>query len=169
MMKLKDEFNLKKSHFYCINLKFELYQDFLEMSRGDVSLFLEYLHQKYKKRIIYQKISHIKKTATAEYQPKEKYKKVKLKKLDPTIWQKYWELRLLTGYSISYIIRVFIEWEKIDRNQTVERPLLHPLEIRDRNLNFSYPNGFRMLNQCTIKRTLKKRNRRVYTFYWDDS
>ncbi len=169
MMKHRDDYNLKKKHFYCINIKSELYQDFLEMSLGDSNLFLEYLHQKYRKRIIHLKVAHIKKTATAQYQPKEKYKKIKLKKINPTTWQKYWELRLITGYSISYIIRVFLEWEKIDRKQTVERPLLPPIMLRDESLNFTYPYNFRILTQYTIKRGLKDRKRRISIFYWDDS
>lgn len=167
-MKHRDEYELKPTHYYCVNLKVELYKDLVIMSSGNLNSFFEYLYEKFKSRIMILKIAPIKRTATTQYQPKEEYKKIKLKKIDPTLWKKYWELRLLTGYSISYIVRVFIEWELLDRGKEIET-LLPAIKIEDRRLQYYYPDQYQTLNRYSIRHACDSRHRRVYLCYWDDS
>ncbi|MFN3603743.1 MAG: hypothetical protein ACK4UJ_03405 [Leptonema sp. (in: bacteria)] len=89
--------------------------------------FLKYLYFKYHKKILALKQAPHKKTATAIYQPETKrYKNVKLKGVSPYVWDKYWDLRKITGYSISFIIRIFLEWEMefIERAKEMEEKRL---------------------------------------------
>ncbi len=101
-----------------INIFPEYYSILLIFSNKNISSYLGYLYKKYHKQIIALKISHYKRTATAEYQPKTKnYKKYVLTQINPYIWEKYWDLRRITGYSISFIIRIFLEWELEEKNR----------------------------------------------------
>ncbi len=101
-----------------INIFPEYYSILLIFSNKNFSSYLGYLYKKYHKQIIALKISPHKKTATAEYQPKTKnYKKYVLNQIHPYIWEKYWDLRRITGYSISFIIRIFLEWELEEKNR----------------------------------------------------
>ncbi len=168
-MNHQDEFRLKKIHYFGINLKANLYQELIHLSCGDLNAFLEYLYEKYKNRILQLKIAPVKGTATAEYQPRDSYKKVRLRKIKPTLWQSYWELRLLTGYTISYIIRVFLEWELRERGKEVES-LLPAIEIEgDRRLRYRYPSSYVVGNRYSLRRVCERRQRKVYVSYWDDS
>lgn len=82
------------------------------MSRGKHNKYLKYLYFKYHKRLLSIKHAPNKKTATTTYQPTTKrYKNLKLTNINPYLWDKYWDLRRITGYSISYILRMFLEWE----------------------------------------------------------
>ncbi|MFN3605261.1 MAG: hypothetical protein ACK4UJ_11190 [Leptonema sp. (in: bacteria)] len=168
-MEHTDQYQLKKIHYFCVNLKINLYQELLSMSYGNINSFLEYLYEKFKNRLLHLKIAPHNRRATAQYQPKGKYKKIKLNKIDPSLWQKYWDLRNLSGYSISFILRVFLEWELMDRGTSIEDFLLPALNINDSRLTYRYPSPYRTMNNYSIKKSYKKRNRTIYLYYWDDT
>lgn len=168
-MKHSAKYQLKETWIVCINIKEIYFEDLVRMSNGNISDFLEYLYEKYKKRLFHLKVSHRKRTATANYQPRKKIYKRKQIEIAPSVWQKYWDLRLMSGYSMSCIIRIFIEWEKIDRGEQVEDLYLYPIQIRDRRLRYRYPHGFRKINNYQLKRKWKRHNRWLSFRYWDDS
>ncbi len=105
-------------HRVSINILPYLYFFLLEFSgiyypntQHGISEIMKYLYKKYHKKILRIKIGPNKKTATSEYQPKTKNYNIQTIYITPYIWDKYWDLRRVTGYSISYIIRIFLEWE----------------------------------------------------------
>lgn len=163
------EYQLKETWIVCINIKENYFQDLVRMSNGNISDFLEYLFEKYKNRILHLKVVDRKGTATADYQPREKIYKKKQIEIEPSIWQKYWELRLMSGYSMSCIIRIFIEWEKLEKGEEVENLYLYPNQMRDRRLEYRYPDRFEKMNNYKLKRKWKRHNRLISFKYWDDS
>lgn len=105
-------YTFMENYIVGISILPEYYQILCSFSNDDVNAFLKYLYCKFHKKILLMKIAPLKRTATATYQPPtQQYKNVKLKNISPYVWEKYWDLRRMTGYSISYIIRLFIEWE----------------------------------------------------------
>ncbi|MFN3605544.1 MAG: hypothetical protein ACK4UJ_12635, partial [Leptonema sp. (in: bacteria)] len=113
------------------------------LSNNNLDSFLKYLYSKFHNKILSLKIAPIKKTATASYQPKSnQYKNFKLNKISPYIWDKYWDLRKITGYSISFIIRVFLEWELESMQKNSEiltgKPLLNPNPNTNIDLNLQF-------------------------------
>lgn len=163
------KYSLKEKWIVCINIKQDYFEYFHRMCNGNVNDFLEYLYEKFKKRLFYQKVSSYKRTATAHYQPRRKIYKKKIIEIEPSTWKKYWELRLMTGYSISCIIRIFIEWEKLEKGEPVEDLYLLPIKIEDERLEYSYPDNFKKINNYQIKRRWKQRKRMLNYKYWDDS
>jgi hypothetical protein len=138
-------YRFKKNHKTGLNILPEYYEILWELSRGELGEYLSYLYYKYHKQIFALKVSPNKKTATAEYQPKTKrYVQICLYKIYPYIWEKYWDLRRLTGYSISFIIRIFLEWEleEQSRNNEIENgiPLVRKLDGIEIH-NVVYPIG----------------------------
>lgn len=168
-MEHSHRYQFKEKWIFCINITQEYFDDLIRMSEGDLEKFLEYLYEKFKKRIMYLRASERKRTATADYQPRRKNYKRKIISIVPTIWQRYWDLRLNTGYSMSCIIRIFIEWEKLDRGEVVDDLYLYPIEIEDPRLEYQYPSNYQVLNNYRIKRKLKRHNRKLFFRYWDDS
>lgn len=110
---VKEKFSIIYLDTYpvCINTLLEYYERLCVLSGGNVYEFLDYLLEKYKKAILRKKVSSTKKTATTTYQPKTKNYVKRTILIRPYIWRKYKELKEMTGYSISALIRIFTEWE----------------------------------------------------------
>lgn len=132
----------------------EYFEYFKKMSRGKHNKYLKYLYFKYHKRLLSIKHAPNKRTATTTYQPTTKqYKNLKLTNINPYLWDKYWDLRRITGYSISYILRMFLEWEmefneqiKNKKMKNIEK-IYMPLGI---NLNFDVESQFQ--NSYVVKK-----------------
>lgn len=144
------------------------------MSNGDLDQFLEYLLEKYKERLLNQKVSSIKRSATADYQPREKQYERKKIRISSSTWQKYWEFRLTSGYSISCIIRIFIEWEKLQRGEHVGEPYLIPTLIEYTSmeytrLNYTFSSNYRKMDNYQLKREWLRESKLIKFEYWDDS
>ncbi|MFN3605364.1 MAG: hypothetical protein ACK4UJ_11710 [Leptonema sp. (in: bacteria)] len=127
----RTQYKFIEKHTMGISILPEYFQILCNLSNNDFNSFLKYLYFKYHKRILASKIAPQKKTSTASYQPETKnYKNVKLKDINPYLWEKFWDLRRMTGYSISFIIRIFLEWElqEMGRNNEIQngRPILMP-------------------------------------------
>ncbi len=105
------------------------YFEYLKIiSKKNFNQCLKYLYFKYHKRLLSIKHAPQKKTATTTYQPKNKrYKNLKLNHINPYIWEKYWDLRRITGYSISYILRIFLEWE-MEFNEKIQHKTKEEIE-----------------------------------------
>lgn len=109
-------------------------------------------HLKYLYKI---KQSHLKKTMTTTYQPKTKeYKKYWIY-VEPTLWAKLTHLRMYLGYSISFIIRILIDWEMQEENPDytssiiVFKPSLDPEE--ELQLPHSLLHNYDMVNMVDLK------------------
>ncbi len=94
-----------------ISLTSAYFRAMVILSQKNISGYLQYLYQKYHQRILQHKVSPIRKNATTEYQSRTRRYRHWTIQMTPYIWERYWDLRRVTGYSISYIIRIFIEWE----------------------------------------------------------
>ncbi|MFN3604276.1 MAG: hypothetical protein ACK4UJ_06180 [Leptonema sp. (in: bacteria)] len=117
-------FKFKPTHRYCVYLKPHHYHFFKMNSNGNENLYLEYLIQKYESWLVSKKNLNTLKIATQQYQPKTKdYKRFVLNKIDPELWKKIKEFKTLTGYSISCILRILLEWEMQEQGLAIN-PLL---------------------------------------------
>ncbi len=90
----------------------------------DISQTLLYLISKNLKYLYKIKQTHLKKTMTITYQPKTKeYQRYGIY-IDPTLWAKFNHLRIYLGYSMSFIIRILIDWEMQEDTQNYRNSLI---------------------------------------------
>lgn len=144
-MKDKITFQTKTYHRVCIHLKPEHYHYLKKLSRNfdkKISKTIIYLVSKYLKYLYKIKISNKKKTLTTTYQPKTKeYKKFWIY-IEPTKWGKLRHLKFYLGYSMSFIIRIMIEWEMAEEAKgrmidiIIKKPILSLDELKE------IPSGF---------------------------
>lgn len=157
-------YSFKENHDIGLNILPEYYKILIEFSEQNVNKYLEYLYCKYYKNMLRKKIAHTKKSATAEYQPKtRRYIQVKIKKISPYIWDKYKDLKRISGYSISFIIRIFLEWEMIERNEAERLERGYPLVER-----IGIPRGieYRVFQFRHNYVGYKRGNHQGREFYW---
>jgi len=81
---------------------------------GELTLTIDYLLKKYLAYLYRISISQEKRTLTASYQPKTKEYIIRKISIQPTYWGKLYELRFFLGYSMSFIIRIMLDWEMQD-------------------------------------------------------
>ncbi len=105
------EYNFLENYQTSLSLQPVYYKILLRFSKGNINTYLKYLYNRYHQKLLRRKISHIKKSATTQYQEiTNRYFHWKIR-ISPYIWDRYWDLRRVCGYSISYIVRIFLEWE----------------------------------------------------------
>lgn len=135
-MKDKNQYQTTQKQIVCIHLKPKHYHYLKELSigkfQGNISKTILYLLSKYLRYLFLIKNSHLKKTLSATYQPKTKeYKKYTIL-INPTYWAKLNHLRTYLGYSMSFIIRITLDWEMSHQERTTEiiipKPMLTPPE-----------------------------------------
>ncbi len=149
------QYTFAKTHTMGISILPEYYQILCNLSNGDFDTFLKYLYFKFHNKLLSIKVAPIKKTATTTYQPPtQQYKNLKLKNISPYIWDKYWDLRRITGYSISYIIRLFLEWELEfkEKEQNTKTKQIQKEYQKSRNNLCQYKN-FCFQNNYEVKKT----------------
>ncbi len=78
---------------------------------GNLTLAISYLLKKYLAYLYKISISQEKRTLTASYQPKTKEYIIRKISIQPTYWGKLYELRFFLGYSMSFLIRIMLDWE----------------------------------------------------------
>jgi len=78
---------------------------------GNLSLTIDYLLKKYLAYLYRISISQQKRTLTATYQPTTKSYIIRKIHIQPTYWGKLQDLRFFLGYSISFLIRIMLDWE----------------------------------------------------------
>ncbi|MFN3604164.1 MAG: hypothetical protein ACK4UJ_05610 [Leptonema sp. (in: bacteria)] len=141
----ENHYKMNQKHQFCIYIQPHLYRFLKIQSRGNLSLFKEYLIQKYKASLLSQKQVAKLKNASCQYQPKTKnYKRIILRNIEPELWKRLKEIKSFTGYSISFTIRVMLEWEMQSKNIPIA-PLIPALPTNQQR--FFYPNSFVPLNQ----------------------
>lgn len=126
----------KEIHIYCINFNPKHYQFLIELSEtkfeGDLEQTLIYLFSKYMKYLYRIRIRN--KKMTTLYQPSTKeYQKCWLQ-INPTHMAKLKHLRCYLGYSVSFILRILIEWEweeLLNGDVIIQKPELTEQELRE--------------------------------------
>jgi len=140
---VKTTVNLTPFHYqylmYLTNTRFE----------GDLSLAINYLLKKYLVFLYRISISQTKRSLTATYQPKTKGYKIKTIRIQTTYWGKLYDLRKFLGYSISFIIRIMLDWEMQDQHIPVaglfELPHLNP-EDREEHARIQHGDNYAFRN-----------------------
>jgi len=87
---------------------------------GNLSLTIDYLLKKYLTYLYRISIAPTKRTLTATYQPRTKNYVIKKIHIQPTYWGKLYELRFLLGFSVSFMIRIMLDWEMQEEQIPVE-------------------------------------------------
>ncbi|MCS7205927.1 MAG: hypothetical protein NZ853_09525 [Leptospiraceae bacterium] len=157
-------FTLKPITMVCINIKPELYGYLVQNSEDDMIEYFRYLLHKYKVFLLAAKVVHIKGTSTTEYQPPTKDYIRRTIAMDPYLWKEYKELKEMTGYSISAIIRIFLEWEMSSRGERVEMWI--PVDFRESLLDDA---EVHVSNNYFLSLTASRLDRLLEYVFVDDS
>jgi len=150
-MKIQN-FHTHKKNITSINITPFHYKYLIDLTNtrfnGDLSLTIDYLLKRYLAYLYRISFAPTKKTLTATYQPRTKNYIIRKISIQPTYWGKLYELRFFLGYSMSFIIRVMLDWEmqqeQIPVFPLIHKPFLNPedIEIHNRiqigNNYFSY-------------------------------
>ncbi len=130
------KFKTKETHRVCIHLKPIHYEYLKQLSftrfEGSISQTILYLLSKYLKYLYQIKTIDIKKTLTINYQPATKNYRRYWIIIHPTYWGNLYNLRFSLGYSMSYLLRIMIEWEMEENNEI--RNILIPKPMRNQSL-----------------------------------
>ncbi len=103
---------------------------------GDLSLTIDFLLKKYLVYLYKISLAPSKKTLTATYQPRTKNYLIRKIYIQPTYWSKLFELRFLLGLSISFIIRIMLEWEMQEEEISINPVFIRPaLTIEDEEVH----------------------------------
>jgi hypothetical protein len=134
---------MKTQHFFTyeecktsINLTQFHYQYLMDLTEsrfnGNLSLTIDYLLRRYLVYLYKISLTPTKRTLTASYQPRTKNYIVRKIQIQPTYWGKLHELRFLLGFSMSFILRIMLDWEMQQEQIPVEpifiMPQLTPIE-----------------------------------------
>ncbi len=125
-------YQLKTRHQYCLYIQSSLYA-FLKTKLKQNPLYLESIIQTHKPALLANRHLTSLEKATCKYQPKTKnYKRIIIKEISPHLWKLLKELKKLSGYSISFIIRVFLEWELQKTDQNIQT-LLPNIQVQNKD------------------------------------
>ncbi|MFN3604011.1 MAG: hypothetical protein ACK4UJ_04805 [Leptonema sp. (in: bacteria)] len=161
-------YELKSKYKVCVNILPNFHKELLRLSRGKLNHFLEYLYNTYKRKLLQMKIAPIKGTATTEYQPDhEEYKQIVLYGISPNLWRRYKDLREMTGYSVSFILRVFIEWELM-REGIPLTPLLPRDEDSAEGVAGYSEQNCPLAHNYVIRSQWNRQKNQIKILFWDD-
>lgn len=157
---------LLETHIVCINIKPEFWHalSFL-FPFADISQTLSFLLHKHKSALLRISISREKKTATTTYQPRTGGYQRRTLRISPSLWKLFKELKEHTGYSISAIIRIIIEWELEERLGQQPTWKFKERNYRDNENPYLPCNSYIIFRVWTDRGNLKE----LYSYYWDDS
>ncbi len=126
------QFKVKNQHRVCIHLSPHHFKFLKQLAsiryEGDISKTILYLLSKYLKFLYQIKKIDQKRTLTIDYQPPTKEYKRYWININPTYWGHLYNLRFSLGYSMSFLLRIMIDWEMIE-NQEPNPKILIPLPI----------------------------------------
>lgn len=128
---------MKTQHFFTheecktsINLTKFHYQYLMDLTEsrfnGNLSLTIDYLLRRYLVYLYKISLTPTKRTLTASYQPRTKNYIVRKIQIQPTYWGKLHELRFLLGFSMSFILRIMLDWEMQQEQIPVEPIFIMP-------------------------------------------
>ncbi|MFN3604603.1 MAG: DUF1564 family protein [Leptonema sp. (in: bacteria)] len=160
-----NQYEFNETYKFCIYIQPRNFAFLKNKSRGNISLYLEYLIQKYKRSLLHSKKENALKNAVCHYQPKTKeYKRVVIQKISPELWKRLKELKSMSGYSISFIVRIFIEWEMERVGQPIT-PLIKTTEEHIQQIN--YPNFFIPINNYRHHQWWNRRTNEFFSIFMD--
>ncbi|MCS7206007.1 MAG: DUF1564 family protein [Leptospiraceae bacterium] len=114
-MRHQNHFFTKEEHIVCVNLtpNYYLYLTRLAQRKfhDDIPKTINYLISKHIRKLYSRSKSQTKRTLTAEYQPTTKNYKRYWISIEPVIWGRLFQLRLCLGYSMSYLLRMLLDFE----------------------------------------------------------
>ena len=159
-------FNTHKKTKTSVNLTPFHYEYLMHLTNtrfgGDLSLTINYLLKKYLVYLNRISISQSKRTLTATYQPRIKGYKIKTIRIQPTYWGKLYDLRKFLGYSISFIIRIMLDWEMQDQKISVAKLFELPqLNAEDREEHAHIQNG----NNYSFFNKIHHENLEVFSWF----
>ncbi|MFN3603262.1 MAG: DUF1564 family protein [Leptonema sp. (in: bacteria)] len=155
------------SYRYCVSIQPHLYQFFKENASRNPNPFLEFLIQKYEKQILYSKAQRQLKRASCQYQPKTKdYKRIVIRGVSPEIWRRLKSLKSLTGYSVSYLFRVMLEWELENQGKPIQ-PILPQIQFYLSHNAFDFYSASTPLNNYFYVEYGNVRERQLMTIFLD--
>jgi len=93
---------------------------------GNLTLTIDYLLRKYLAYLYKISLAPTKRTLTATYQPRTKNYIIRKINIQPTYWSKLYELRFLLGFSMSFIIRIMLDWEMQDAQISIDPIFIRP-------------------------------------------
>jgi len=93
---------------------------------GNLTLTIDYLLRKYLAYLYKISLTPTKRTLTATYQPRTKNYIIRKINIQPTYWSKLYELRFLLGFSMSFIIRIMLDWEMQDAQISIDPIFIRP-------------------------------------------
>lgn len=161
----QDSYQLQKSYKYCVYIQPHLYVFLKKNHNENLSSYLEYLSSKYQMILISKKKKSSLQKATIHYQPKTKnYKRIILRKISPKVWKKLKELKSMTGYSISCIIRIFLEWEL--QSQGFPISSLIPIPFQEIQQDFM-SNNLLAINNYIHSESWNRTNNEVNSYFLD--
>jgi len=130
---------------------------------GELSLTIDYLLKKYLASLYQISISQEKRTLTASYQPKTKEYIIRKISIQPTYWGKLFDLRFFLGYSISFIIRIMLDWEMQEEGIPIVPLIFLPRledENQDEHRQIQFANNYSSNNQICHE------NLEIYSEFW---
>ncbi len=131
--------------------------------RGKLTLTIDYLLKKYLAYLYNISIAQRKRTLTASYQPKTKEYVIRKISIQPTYWGKLYELRFFLGYSMSFIIRIMLDWEMQEEGIPIHPLIFKPqLDDDDQEEHRKIQYG----NNYFSKNKIYHSNLEVYSEFW---
>ncbi len=128
--------------------------------QGKLTLTINYLLKKYLAYLYKISISQNKRTLTASYQPRTKEYIIRKISIQPTYWGKLYDLRFFLGYSMSFIIRIMLDWEMQEQEIPVTPLiLLPPLDDEDQKEHLQIQSG----NNYSSKNKISHGNLEVFS------
>ncbi len=127
---------------------------------GNLTLAISYLLRKYLAHLYKISVAQEKRTLTASYQPKTKEYIIRKITIQPTYWGKLYELRFFLGYSMSFLIRIMLDWEMQEHEIPIV-PLISqpPLDDEDQEEHRQIQSG----NNYSSKHKISHANLEVFS------
>jgi len=128
--------------------------------KGKLTLTIDYLLKKYLAYLYKISISQEKRTLTASYQPRIKEYIIRKIRIQPTYWGKLYELRFFLGYSMSFLIRIMLDWEMQEQEIPITPLIATPaLDDEDQEEHFQIQSG----NNYSSKHRISHASLEVYS------
>jgi len=129
---------------------------------GKLTLTINYLLKKYLAYLYKISISQEKRTLTASYQPRTKEYIIRKIRIQPTYWGELYELRFFLGYSMSFMIRIMLDWEMQEQEiPVIPLMILPPLDDEDQEEHLQIQFG----NNYSSKHKICHANLEVFSWF----
>jgi len=119
---------------------------------GNLTLTIDYLLRKYLAYLYKISLAPTKRTLTATYQPRTKNYIIRKINIQPTYWSKLYELRFLLGFSMSFIIRIMLDWEMQDAQISIDPIFIRPpltFEDEETHSRIQFGDNYSSYNRVT--------------------